>query len=164
MYTNSLPMAEVCLPLCSLDPVSQAASAVTSAWVAVQNFHSFLALVDAGVFGGSATVDFKLMQAKDASGTASKALTNASTGVAKAITQLLAAGGNNRLAAINARASDLDQTNGYGFIAMVLTVGTAASLVSAVLLGFFPRFDPASDSGANPVYNFGAGNIQQIVS
>jgi hypothetical protein len=163
-YSNSLPMAEVCLPLCALDPVSQAASAVTSAWVAVQNFHSFVALLDTGVFGGSATIDFKLMQATSSGGAGSKALTNPSTGVAKAITQLAAGGGNNRLAAINARASDLDQANGYGYIAMVLTVGTAASLVSAVLLGFFPRFDPASDSGANPTYNFGSASIAQIVS
>jgi hypothetical protein len=164
MYTNSLPAPEIALPLASLDPVSQAASAVTSAWVAVQNFHSFLALLDVGVFGASATVDFKLMQATSSGGANPKALTNASTGVAKAITQLLAAGGNNRLAAINARASDLDQTNGYGFIAMVITVGTAASLVSAVLFGFSPRFDPGQDTGANPTYAFGAGNIAQIAN
>jgi hypothetical protein len=164
MYPNSLPMAEVCLPLASLDPASQAASAITSAWVSVQNFHSFLGLLDVGVFGGSATVDFKLMQAKDNAGTGSKALTNASTGAAKAITQLLAAGGNNRLAAINARSSDLDATNGYNYIAMVLTVGTAATLVGAVLLGFVPRFDPAQDLGSNPTYAFGAGNIAQIAN
>jgi hypothetical protein len=164
MYPNSLPMAEVCLPLCSLDPVSQAASAVTSTWVAVQNFHSFLALLDVGVFGGSATVDFKLMQATSSGGAGAKALNNGSSGVAKAITQLLAAGGNNRLAAINARASDLDATNGYNYIAMVITVGTAATLVGAVLLGFSPRFDPAQDLGANPTYAFGAGNIAQIMN
>lgn len=163
MYSNSIA-TECVLPLAAVDPVSQAAGTVTTAWFAVQNFHSFLALVDVGVFGGSATVDAKLMQAKDAGGTGAKALTNASTGVAKAITQLLAAGGNNRLALICARASDVDATNGFGFIQLSITVGTAATLISASLLGLFPRFDPAQDAGANPVYNFGSASIAQIVN
>ena len=162
MTPNQLPTDGVAL-LTALDPVSSSA-AQTSAWVAVQNFHSFLALVDVGAFGASATVDFKLMQAKDNSGTGSKALTNASTGATKAITQLLAAGGNNRQAFINARASDLDQLNGFGYIAMVLTVGTAASLVSAELLGFYPRFEPPVDSAANPAINLGASTVAQIVN
>jgi hypothetical protein len=162
MTPNQLPTDGIAL-LTAIDAASSSA-AQTSAWVAVQNFHSFLAMVDAGVFGASATVDFKLMQAKDASGTGSKALTNASTGVAKAITQLLAAGGNNRQAFINARAQDLDQLNGFGFIAMVLTVGTAASLVSGYLFGVYPRFEPPVDSAANPAINLGATSVAQIAN
>lgn len=162
MTPNQLPTDGLAL-LTSLDPVSSVA-AQTSAWVAVQNFHSFLALLSVGAFGASATVDFKLMQATSSGGAGSKALTNASTGVAKQITQLLAAGGNGRQAFINARASDLDQANGYGFIAMVLTVATAASLVEGALMGFYPRFEPPVDAAANPAINLGASTVAQIIT
>lgn len=160
MTPNQLPTDGIAL-LTAIDAASSSA-AQTSAWVAVQNFHSFLAMVDVGVFGSSATVDFKLQQATSSGGAGAKALNNASTGVAKAITQLLAAGGNNRQAFINARASDLDQLNGFGYIAMVLTVGTAATLVSGYLFGVYPRFEPPVDSAASPAINLGASTVAQI--
>lgn len=87
---------------------------------------------------GGSTVDAKLQQATDSGGTGAKDVTG------KAITQLLAAGGNNRQAIIEARDTDLDVNNGFAYVRLSITVGTAASLIQALLLGTNPIFVPAS--------------------
>lgn len=141
----------------ALDPVSQGAGSPAQVWTAVGNFQSFLALLDVGVMAGGSTVDFKLQQATDNAGTGAKDITG------KAITQLIAAGGNNRQAMINARATDLDTANGFSFISFKVTVAAAASLVSAALIGGYPRFEPVKDALANPAINLGAASVAQIV-
>lgn len=157
MTPNQLPSDGIAL-VSAVDPVSQGVGSPAQVWTNVANFHSFLALLDVGVFGAVATVDFKLQQATDNAGTGAKDITN------KAITQLLAAGGNNRQAMINCRASDLDQANSFNFISFKATVGTAATLLSAYMLGVFPRFEPVKDALANPAINLGASTVAQIVS
>ena len=139
MGPNQKPSDGVAV-LATLDPASQSAAAYTSTWVSVANFHSFLALISTGVLGTAATVDAKIQQATDSSGTSAKDVTG------KAITQIVKASGDNKQAEISFRASDLDTANGFAYAAIVLTVGTAASIVSAYLLGFAPRFEPGSDS------------------
>jgi hypothetical protein len=131
---------------------------VSSAWFSVTNFNSFLAMIKVGAFGASATVDAKIQQAQDGSGTGAKDLTG------KAITQLLAAGGNNRQAFINFRESDLDTNNGFSYARLTITVGTAATLVSGDLYGFYPDFEPPVDKTANPAINLGATTVAQIVN
>jgi hypothetical protein len=155
MYTNQKPTDGLAV-LTTIDPVSTGAT-VTGSWVPAAYFHAFLALIDVGVFGASATVDFKVRQAQDSSGTGAKDITG------KAITQLVAAGGNNRQAMINVRSDDLDTNNGFGFINISATVGTAASLISAALLGVFPHVQPPVDASASPAVNFGASSVAQIV-
>ncbi len=157
MTPNQLPTDGVAL-VSAVDPVSQGVGSPAQVWTPVLNFHSFLALLDVGAFGAAATVDFKLQQAQDAAGTGAKDITG------KAIAQLLAAGGNNRQAFINARAQDLDQLNGFGYISFKATVGAAATLISAALFGFYPRFEPPKDAGANPAINLGASTVAQIVN
>jgi hypothetical protein len=161
MYTNALPTEQIA-PLASIDPVSTAVT-VVSGWVSVKNFHSYLALIDVGAFGAGATVDAKLQQAQDNAGTGAKNLTNGTTGTIKQITQLVAAGGPNRMALICARISDLDQVNNFNFIQLSITVGVAASLVAGYLFGTVPRFEPIFDANANPPYNNAAANIAQVV-
>lgn len=148
---------DFCALLVAADPVSQAASTVTTAYVPVQNFHTFVAMVDVGAFGASATVDANIQQATSSGGAGAKALTG------KAITQLLAAGGNNRQAFINFRPQDLDTNNGYAFVALQIIVGTAATVVSGHLFGITARFDAPVDSTANPAINLGAATVAQIV-
>ena len=133
MFPNAKP-SELISILATIDPVSQGVGTVLTAYVPVKNHHTFLALVDVGVFGASATVDAKLRQAQDASGTGVKDITG------KAITQLLAAGGNNRQVELNMKTADLDTENGFAFICLSVTVGTAATLISAALFGTNPRF------------------------
>lgn len=157
MTPNQLPSDGVAV-LGAIDPISQGVGTATTGWVSVANFHSFMALIDAGVFGASATVDAKIQQATDSGGTGAKDITG------KALTQLLSAGGNNRQALINFRAQDVDTNNGFGYVRLSVTVGTAATLIAAQLLGFYPRFEPVRDVAASPAINLGASSVAQIVA
>lgn len=136
MFPNAKGSETVAV-LATIDPVSQAAGSVTTGWVSVVNFHNFLATVETGVLGASATADAKIQQAQDSSGTGAKDITG------KAITQIVKASGDNKQALINFRGEDLDNANGFGYVRLSVTVGTAASLVAAQLLGFTPRFASA---------------------
>ena len=123
--------------LATIDPVSQAAGSVTSGWVSAANFHSFLAVVQTGVMGASATLDAKIQQDQDNTGTGVKDVTG------KAITQIVKATGDNKQAFINLRPEDVDNINGFGFVRVSLTVGVAASIVSGQLIGLNPRYATA---------------------
>ena len=126
--------------LATIDPASQAVGTVTTGWISAGNHHTLLALVQSGVLGTGATLDAKLQQATDASGTGAKDVTG------KAITQIVKATGDNKQALINLRPDDLDVTNGYAYVRLSLTVAVAASLTAGQLLGFNPRFAPGDAS------------------
>lgn len=129
-------ISESLTQLANIAPVSQGVGSVTSGWVSVKNYLSLMALINVGVFGASATVDANIQQATSAAGAGAKAITG------KAITQMLAAGGNNKQCLINLKPQELDTNNNFAFVQLTITVGTAATLVSAELLGA-PRFEPA---------------------
>ncbi len=131
--------------LATIDPASQAVGTVTTGWISAGNHHTLLALVQSGVLGTGATLDAKLQQATDASGTGAKDVTG------KAITQIVKATGDNKQALINLRPDDLDVTNGYAYVRLSLTVAVAASLTAAQLLGFNPRFAPGDASNQTAV-------------
>jgi hypothetical protein len=135
--------------LSTIDPASTAASTVLTAWVPVAKWHTIAAILQTGALGASATVDAKLRQASDASGTGAKDITG------KSITQLVKASHDNKQVVIECKADDLDTANSFTHVALSVTVGTAASLISAVLLGTNPRFSPAAD--------FDDGDVVQIV-
>jgi hypothetical protein len=136
MFNSKL--SESLAVLATINPTSQAAGAATSGWVSMADARRILALVSVGVFGASATVDAKLQQASDSSGTGAKDVTG------KAIVQLLAAGGNNVQALINVNSDELDTANGFGYVQLSVTVGAAATETSAVVLGGNARYEPAS--------------------
>lgn len=133
MNTNA-KLSEHISVLATVDAVSQAPGAVSTGWVSIKNHFGMLALIDVGVFGAVATVDAKLQQAQDAVGTNVKDITG------KAITQLIAAGGNNRQALINAKVADLDTEGAFSFVRLTVTVGTAATQINATLIGAYPRY------------------------
>lgn len=126
--------------LATIDPASQAVGTVTTGWISAGNHHTLLALVQSGVLGTGATLDAKLQQATDASGTGAKDVTG------KALNQIVKATGDNKQALINLRPDDLDVTNGYAYVRLSMTVAVAASLTAAQLLGFNPRFAPGDAS------------------
>ena len=126
--------------LATIDPASQAVGTVTTGWISAGNHHSLLALVQSGVLGTGATLDAKLQQATDVSGTGAKDVTG------KALAQIVKATGDNSQALINLRPDDLDVTNGYAYVRLSLTVAVAASFTAAQLLGFNPRFAPGDAS------------------
>lgn len=134
MFPNAKGSEQLSI-LATFDPISQAAATVTTGWVSVANFHSFLAVVQTGVMGASATLDAKMQQAQDSGGTGVKDITG------KAIVQIVKASGDNKQALINFRPEDLDNANGFAYVRLSLTVGTAASVVAASLLGINARYN-----------------------
>ena len=139
MFTNS-KASEMLAILATIDPASQSAGSATTGWVSVANHHGLLAVVQTGVLGTLATVDAKLQQATDSSGAGAKDVAG------RAITQIVKATGDNKQALINLKPEELDSVNGFGFVRVALTVGVAASISGAQLLGVNPRFAPA-DAG-----------------
>ena len=139
MFTNS-KASEMLAILATIEPASQSAGTATTGWVSVANHHGLLAVVQTGVLGTLATVDVKLQQATDSSGAGAKDVAG------RAITQIVKATGDNKQALINLKPEELDTVNGFGFVRVALTVGVAASITGAQLLGVNPRFAPA-DAG-----------------
>ena len=87
--------------------------------------------------GASATLDAKVQQAQDAIGTGAKDVTG------KSITQIVKATGDNKQVLINLKPEDLDNANGFAYVALSLTIGVAASLVAGKLIGMNPRYATA---------------------
>lgn len=124
-----------------IDPDAYAASTVTTAWIAAKHFEKYMAIVKAGDLGASATLDAKLEQAQDGSGTGAKDI------VGKVITQLTQAGtDSNKQAIINLANEELDVTGGFTHFRLSMTVATATSDAGAIVLGLQPRYAPASDN------------------
>lgn len=147
MNTN-IKLNERIARLAAIPPASTAASTVLAAagavnWFPLASFHSIAAFINIGAMTATGTIDAKLRQAQDATGTGAKDIAG------KAIAQVLAAAGSNTLVSIEARGEDLDVNNGFGFVALSVTVGTAASLLSAELFGNNARYAPAGTF--NPV-------------
>lgn len=128
-----------------LPPASVGVGTATTGWVDMRTFFALLALINVGAFGVNGTIDAKIQQAMDGTGAGAKDVAGS------AITQLLAAGGNNRQVAIDIRPEDLDKNNGFKFVRLSLTVGTAATLVSAVLMGLDPRYGTAAANQSTSV-------------
>jgi hypothetical protein len=141
MFPNAKGSEQLAI-LSTLDPSNQAVGAAATTWIPLSGYHSLLAVIETGALAAGATVDAKLQQASDSSGTAAKDITG------KAITQLIQAGnGASRQALINLRPEELDVNGGFAFVRLVVTVGTAAAFTAAQLLGMNPRYEPAD--GAN---------------
>lgn len=123
-----------------IDPDANTATDYLSAALDMGNFESCMAIVMVGDLGSSATVDAKLVQATTAAGVYKDV-----TG--KAITQLTQAGtDSNKQAIINCQSEDLDVANGYRYVKLSMTVGTATSDSAGVLLGLDSRYGPATDA------------------
>lgn len=124
-----------------IDPDATTASTVTSGWIAAADFHSFMAIVMAGTLGASATLDAKLEQATDSSGTGAKDISG------KAITQLTKAGSDDdKQAIINLLPEEMDVNNNFTHFRLSVTVATATSDAGGLVLGLDPRHDDASAS------------------
>jgi hypothetical protein len=128
-----------------ISPVSQGAGSVSSGWIDATTFHNYMALLKTGVLGAAATVDAKIQQATDNAGAGAKDVAG------KAITQLVKATNDNNQVTIDLKQEDLDFNNGFKFFRLTVTVGTAASLVDATVLGFDPRYGFATDNDAASV-------------
>lgn len=140
MFPNA-KITEVMALLATIDPVSQAAGTVNTGWIDAGSAFGIVAALQTGVLGASATVDAKLQQAKDSSGTGAKDVSG------KSINQIVKASGDNKQAIINCRGQELDVEGGFRYVRLSVTVGTAASLIAAQVWAASERYvEPA---GAN---------------
>lgn len=129
-----------------IDPDVTVASTVTSGWIDASKFQQYMAVVMAGTLGTSATVDAKLEQATDSSGTGVKDVTG------KAITQLTEAGtDSDKQAIINVRPGELDIANSFNHFRLSVTVAVATSDIGAVVMGLNARTGTAADNDAATV-------------
>lgn len=123
-----------------IDPDLNTAATYTTGWINMGLFEAIQAIILAGALGTSATLDAKLQQATDASGTGVKDITG------KAITQLTEAGtDSDKQAIINCHSDELDVNNGFSHVRLSMTVATASSDSGAVVLGHHARYQPATD-------------------
>lgn len=131
-------LAEAVSVLATVDPATVAASTVATGWVDASTFFYLMALLQTGVMGASGTIDAKLQQATDNAGTGAKDITG------KVIVQIVKASGDNKQALINMKIADLDTEGGFRFVRLSITVGTAASLLGAVIFGGSPRYQSSA--------------------
>lgn len=143
---NLLPSQQAAV-VGAIDPDALAANTYTTGWISMADFYAIQAIVMAGTLGSSATIDAKLEQATDGSGTGAKDVSG------KAITQLTQAGtdDSDKQAVINCRSEELDIDNDFTHVRLSLTVGTATSDAGAVVMGHYPSYGPASDNDAATV-------------
>jgi hypothetical protein len=133
----NLPSQKIALAAV-VDPKNGNNAANASGYLDMRKFRQALFILQTGAI--DQTVDFKLQEAKDASGTGVQDLPG------KAITQLNNTN-SSKQALINVRAEELDVNLGYAFVRAVATVGNGtSSLINVVGLGLEPVFAPASAS------------------
>jgi hypothetical protein len=120
----------------TINPVSVSASTVNMTGISMAQHRKLMFILQTGVLGASATVDFKLQSSATSGGTYADIS-------GKSITQLVKASNDNNQAVIEIQASELPA--GQPFVRGVYTVGTAASILSGVVLGSNERYEPASD-------------------
>lgn len=139
MFINTLASERATI-LGRISPISQGAGAVSTGWIDISRFDQLLGIVQVGVLGAAATVDAKFEQATSSGGAGVKDVTG------KAITQLTKAGtDDSKEVEVNLRASEVDIKNNFRWVRLTVTVATAASLLSAVVLGFFQRAGMPTD-------------------
>lgn len=121
-----------------INPTSQAAAESLSGAVNTALHRRLLAVIQVGAFGASATVD-AVFKASATAGGSYVAVPGS------AITQMLAAGGNNKVVELELKAETLAALGVGPYVKLSVTVGTAATLTSAVVYGSADRYEPASD-------------------
>lgn len=106
-----------------------------SAWVDIGTFRRFVAKASVGTIVATGTFDFRVRQAKDASGTGAKALI--------AATQLPDTGDDKDLW-LEFKAEDLDVKNGFHFVRLECIPATANVTFFAELLAFIAEYQPVT--------------------
>ena len=134
------------IALLDVVPASAATGTYTTGWLAAAKYEAFLAVVQNGALGSSGTIDAKIQQAQDSSGTNAKDVT------ATIMTQNTQAGGDsNKVNLINLLQRDLDIPNGFGYFRLSITVGTATSVVGGLVYALNERYAPAAGNNGTAV-------------
>lgn len=116
-----------------ISPQSTSSQVNGAAYVDVGIFRRLVAKFNIGAIAASGTLTVQVRQAKDAAGTGVKAL------IASAA--YISTDGNNDVW-LEFKDEDCDIANGYHFVRLEIVAATAASVVSAELLGFNASYEP----------------------
>ena len=145
MNGNLLPSARAGV-VGVIDPDAYAASTVTTGWIDMQDFFALLAILLIGDMVATGTIDAKFEQATDSSGTGAKDVSGTS------VTQLTQAGSDsNKQVAINLAQADLDRNNGYRYVRLSATLGTAGADFGAVVVALDGRYGAATSTDLTTV-------------
>ncbi len=121
-----------------IDPDAYGTGAQTSDWIDMSKFERVAFIVQAGTLGSSATLDFKVQQSKASNGSSPVDISG------KAIAQLTEAGtDSDKQVVVSVEASEL--SDGYRYIAGLMTVGVASSDAGVVAVAMNPNYGPVSD-------------------
>lgn len=147
MNQNILPSNRAVLASV-VDPDAYAPATLTSGWVSLVDFGSILAIIAWGTLGSGATINAKLEQASDASGTGVKDISG------KAITEVDVTDSpepHDQQALINCRADELDVDNDFTHVRLSITSTDSnspqeGSDVAGFVLGLDAKYQPEADA------------------
>lgn len=141
MAQKTLPASAMIAALALVQPASHAAGSVSTPWISMADVAQVAAIVSVGAIGAGGTIDVKFEQATDAAGTNAKDLDGS------AITQLSQAGDDDsdKQVIVELYGEDLDLKNDFTHVRLTIDIGTAATLLSALVLGLDPRQGKASE-------------------
>lgn len=122
----------------TIDPASQSVGAVNTDVLDLQKYHKVMFIIQTGVLGASATVDFGIYGDTASGGSFTTLVTG------KSITQLVKATNDNDQVMIEVNGNDLKLQN-FRYVRGKLTVGTAASIVGVVAIATEFNYGTADD-------------------
>jgi len=130
-----------------IDADAYTAGTYTTGWIDMSTWESFMAMIAPGDLGSSATVDAKLRQATSNAGAGAKDVTG------KSITQLTQASTDksNTQAFINMKSEDIDVANGFRYVQLSVTIGTATSDLAAYLFALDPNYTGAAAASVGEI-------------
>lgn len=134
MYNERL--TEALAVLAQLAPANQTAAAHAVGPFSIAEFGRVIFLINVGVLGSSATVDFKVQASATSGGTYADVSGTSITQITSGATNFVT---------VEVTREALMASSQGPYIKGVLTVGTAASQAGVVALGAEPRYGPASD-------------------
>jgi hypothetical protein len=145
MFANALA-SELGAIVGVIDPDAYTNSTYTTDYIDAMEFEQFLCIIMVGTMEASSTVDAKIIEYTSTGGAGNQDISG------KAITQLTQAGtDSDKQAIINLRREDLDIDDGHRYFKLSVTIGAAASDLSAIVIGLGPRNAPASDNDLSTV-------------
>lgn len=150
MADHNMLFSEAVGVLDRIVPAHATAATYQTGWVDVSLFSHFAGVINIGVLGSSATIAAKLQQATSSGGAGAKDITNkAITGLTQTPTD-----NSNTVQLINCRADELDVANSFRYVQLSVTVGTATSDISALVMGLDSKYGPASDDNSANVTQY----------
>jgi hypothetical protein len=131
-----------------IDPDAYAPGTLTSGWISLADFGAIQAIISWGDLSTLDTINAKLQQATDSSGTGPQDVAGK---LIVAIDSSASPIPHNKQAVINCRADELDVADSYTHVRLSITLASTSSPlgtadIGAVLLGYDARYQPAADA------------------